>query len=162
MDEITPLRAKASLAESRAELLAAMGYEVVEANVKSAGDAALQMIAIPHNESTSAIVSLGARLGRSVVGRWWRRQPVSSAVQLGQPFLETYARRHPAKLVAFGAGAGVLLYVLKPWKLLSAATVATLILKSSDVSGMISGLLKPPERADRADERRSAFQTARE
>ena len=162
MDEMTPLSAKASLAVSRAELLAAMGYEAVAQTVNSAGDAAVQVIELPHDERTSAAAALGARLSRSLVGRWWRRQPISSVVQLGQPLLETYARRHPGKLVAFGAGAGVLLYVLKPWKLLSAATVVALIVKHSDVSGMISDLLQHSDPPDATDEAASTFRTARE
>lgn len=148
MDEISPLDAKVSLAASRAELLAAMGYEAVQQKVDGIEDVALRVIALPRDESNSAAASIAARLGRSVVGRWWRRQLIRSVVELGLPVLATCAHRQPVKFVIFGAAAGSLLYVLRPWKLLSAATVVTLIMKNFDASAMVSDLLNPSQRPD--------------
>lgn len=102
---------------------------------------------------------LSRKFGHSVVGRWWRRHPVSSVAQLAQPFLESYAHKHPSKLIAYGAGTGALLYMLKPWKLLSAATVVALILKGSDISGMISDMTNLPKSNDAADETASSSRT---
>jgi len=136
IDTIDPLTAQAKLALSRAQLLAAMGFE----EVKDAVDGSFRVRDLPRTGKRSAGASFGARVGRSVIGRWWRRQPLSSVVQLGQPFLETYAHRHPGRLIACGAGAGALLWLVKPWKLLSVATVVTLLLKSSDIAAVISDL----------------------
>ena len=61
---------------------------------------------------------------------------------LAQPLLQGYAQREPVKLIAYGAGTGALLWILKPWKLLSAATVVTLIFRGSDVAAMVSGLVQ--------------------
>ena len=53
-----------------------------------------------------------------------------------------YAKKHPGKLVVYSAGAGVLLWVLEPWRLLSATTVVTLLLSNTDVAGLLSGAIK--------------------
>jgi len=138
IDAVKPRAAKAKLAQSRAELVAAMGYE----EVKSATNGAVSVVELPRSGTGAGASAVAARAGRSVVGRWWLRHPLNSALQLGQPLLERYAQRHPGKLVAYGAGAGALLWILKPWKLLSAATLVTVILRSSDISGMISGVVR--------------------
>lgn len=160
MNDETPFDAKAKLAASRAGLLAAMGYEQPGKDVHPMVSSAGTLVSIAPAGRTSAAAALSKKVGRSVVGRWWRRHPISSVVQIGQPFLESYARKHPAKLLAYGAGAGALLYVLKPWKLLSVATVVTLILKSSDVSGMISDAMNSSKLSDEADERNLSSRTS--
>lgn len=160
MNDGTPLDAKAQLAVSRAELLAAMGYEQLGEDAHSKKSSAGTLLPIASAGRTSAAAALSRKVGRSVVGRWWRRHPISSVVQIGQPFLKSYARKHPAKILAYGAGAGALLYVLKPWKLLSAATVVTLILRSSDVSGMISDLMNSSKSSDAEDEAASVVRTS--
>ena len=53
-----------------------------------------------------------------------------------------YERKHPGKLVACGASAGVLLWGLKPWRLLSATTVVTLLL--SDTGSKALDSARPP------------------
>ena len=138
IDSVEPLTAKAKLALSRAELLAAMGYE----EVKNEANGVLAVAEVPEPQRRPTVATISAKISRSVVGRWWRRHPLSSVMQVGQPFLETYARRHPGKLVAIGASAGAVFWILKPWKLLSAATMVTLIFKSSDISGMISDIVR--------------------
>jgi len=136
-DAVKPLTVKAKLALSRAELLAAMGYE----EVHGAMGGTASVVELPRLEASSGASALAARAGRSVLGRWWHRHPLHGVVQLGQPLLERYARRHPGRLVAYGAGTGALIWVLKPWRLLSVATVVTLLFKSSDLSGMMSGVV---------------------
>jgi hypothetical protein len=137
-ETIGPASARAKLALSRAELLAAMGFQEIKGEI----DEARSLQKLPRPESTTASGKIGARLSHSMLGHWWRRHPLSSAFDLGQPLLAYYAHRHPAKLVAYGAGTGALLWVIKPWRLLSAATVITLLLKSSDLTGIVAGVLQ--------------------
>ena len=160
MNDVTPLDAKAKLGVSRAELLAAMGYEQFGKDDPLTGWSAGALVPIARVGKPSAAHALSKKVGRSVVGRWWRRHPISSVAQLAQPLLESYARKHPAKLMGYGAVTGALLYVLKPWKLLSAATVVTLVLKSSDVSGMISDLMRSSKSIDEEDERNFSSRTS--
>jgi hypothetical protein len=143
IDTAKPVTAKAKLALSRAELLAAMGYEELKGE---ASGAAAQVVQISKPESSSAVSHLGAKVSHSVVGSWWRRSRLSSVVEISEPFLEDYARKHPGKLVAYGAGTGALLWILKPWRLLSVATVVGLLLKSSDITGMVADMASKARR----------------
>jgi hypothetical protein len=139
-DASTPLGAKAKLALSRAELLAAMGYHALDDQI------GLQVA--PNAPTHHSQSRLGAMLDDTVVGQWWRRHPLRDVVELSRPALEGYARRHPARLVAYGAGTGALAIVLRPWKLLSSATVLALLFRYVDVSGMVSRLLDGASRSD--------------
>lgn len=137
-DSVNPTTAKAKLALSRTALLGAMGYERAKEAVEDTQmSGTVRAIHTPARPS-----ALRSRISQSVLGRWWQRHPMSSVVELGQPFLQHYAQRNPGKLIAYGAGTGALLWIIKPWKLLSLATVLTLIVKSSDVSGMFSDLMR--------------------
>lgn len=127
-----PLTPKQKLAQSRAELLEAMGYHDV---------APLDAVS-PQLVSTRPL--RGGRTPppssrRGVLTRWWARHPLHSAVDLGRPFLEDLARKQPGKLMAYGAGTGALLMVIKPWKLLSLATLLSLAFRTSDLTGLIAG-----------------------
>jgi len=130
-NSIDPATAKARLAASRADMIAAMGYELLP---DAMGD---ERNSIRLGESGARLVA-GGRTKRSAVGRWWHTHPLNDALQLGRPFLEDYAQRQPGKLIAYGAGVGALLWILKPWKLLSAATVATILLHNVDIFGAVS------------------------
>ncbi|MDN4592257.1 hypothetical protein DBA29_27685 [Xenophilus aerolatus] len=70
---------------------------------------------------------------------------MSSVVELGEPFLQDYAARHPAKLIAYAASAGAILWLVKPWRLLSVATVATLLFKTTDITGLVMDTVKGRE-----------------
>ena len=145
-DAVTPGTAKAKLALSRAELVAAMGFAAVQSATE---EDAVKVVELPRRESRSMASAVAATARESVLGRWWRRHPINSVFQLGEPLLAHYAQRHPGKLIAYGAGTGALLWILKPWKLLSVATVVTLLLKSSNVSGMISAVITKSSGAPR-------------
>lgn len=146
-DSTTPLTAKARLALSRTELLAAMGFEEVE----SAVEGVLPIRQVPRPEADSMAGRMAHKLSDSAVGQWWQRHPMSSVVELGNPLLRRYAQQHPAKLIVYGAGTGALLWVLKPWRLLSLATVVTLVLKSSDFTGLIARVLPTSSGASTGD-----------
>jgi len=87
-DVSTPLGAKAKLALSRAELLAAMGYHALDDQIG---------LQVAPNAPAHPQSRLGAMLDDTVVGQWWRRHPLRDVVELSRPALEGYARRHPVK-----------------------------------------------------------------
>jgi len=132
-----PLTPRQKIALSRAELMAAMGYRVAT----SALDTATQRLDEVARPAPTLASRVGAKLGLDIVGRWWRRHPVSSVVQLSTPLLESYAARHPGRLLAYSAGTGALLVILRPWRLLSAATVLALVFRTSDVAGLVGDLV---------------------
>ncbi|RZL93769.1 MAG: hypothetical protein EOP82_06605 [Variovorax sp.] len=124
---------KEKLAHSRAALLAAMGFEEVRTGE---GERIVESVPQP-----PPLGPLASRLHASWLGRWWRKQPAHSAVALIEPGLQRYASRNPWRLVTYAAGAGCALLLLKPWRLLSAGAVITLLLRSSDIAGAVSTYL---------------------
>ncbi|MDM0078500.1 hypothetical protein QTH90_29115 [Variovorax sp. J2P1-59] len=134
-DSFKPLTPKDKLALSRAELLAAMGYQQIDGPL---GTTEAQALPTPHRVSSD-------RLG--FLARWWRRHPASTALELMEPSLSRFAHRHPAKLMAYSACAGGLLVLLKPWRLLSVGAAVALLFRASDLSGAIHTALRSSGRA---------------
>ena len=128
-----PLTPKQKLAASRAELLEAMGYH----DVAPTDAVAPQLVST--RDARNGIPSPRPTTRRGVLARWWSRHPLHSVVDLGRPFLEDMAERAPGKLMAYGAGTGALLMVIKPWKLLSFATLLSLAFRTSDLTGLVAG-----------------------
>lgn len=142
---------KERLALSRAALLAAMGYRstgapsgpqlvrIAKARSRSAAHAD-----DPASEGLGSFAGkVEAKVERSVLGRWWRRSHLSTAVELGTPFLQEYAARHPAKLMAGAAGVGSLVVLVKPWRLLSVGMVVGLLVRSTNLAGILTDYLVP-------------------
>ncbi|MCU4117832.1 hypothetical protein [Variovorax sp. N23] len=140
-DTLPPLTPKQKLALSRAELLEAMGYFDI-----APSDATAPQLVSTRFPRADPVPRPTSR--RGVLARWWSRHPLNSVADLGRPFLEDMARRQPAKLMACGAGTGALLMVIKPWKLLSLATVLSLAFRTSDLTGLMAGAFARPDDND--------------
>ncbi|MET3498259.1 hypothetical protein [Variovorax boronicumulans] len=134
-DILTP---KQRLAASRAALLVAMGYKPV-GTVPRTFEQADERV----EKRATVLDRAESRIGRSVVGRWWRRSHLSTVAEIGHPFLQNYAASHPVKLVAYAAGTGSLIVLVRPWRLLSLGMVAGLLMRSTDISGFLSDCLVP-------------------
>lgn len=137
-----PLTPKQKLALSRAELLEAMGYH----DIAPSDAVAPQLVST--RDIRGVLPPPRPTTRRGVLARWWSRHPLNSAVDLGRPFLEHMAERQPGRLMAYGAGTGALLMVIKPWKLLSLATVLSLAFRTSDLTGLIAGAFSPHDDDD--------------
>lgn len=132
----TPLEGLSSqqkLAESRQRLLDAMGYVPMVSNLS--GEPMLGRKAPPPRAKRSFSLSLlPAQLRASVpaqwVQRWWADHPVHDIADMGRPYLQDYARQHPGKLMAYSAGAGAVLWLARPWRLVSTAALLSLTLKA--------------------------------
>lgn len=72
---------------------------------------------------------------------WWQHHPAQMAVDIGRPFLNNYARDKPLQLVGIAAGAGALLVLVKPWRLVSVTGLAVAALKSTRLSTTLLSLL---------------------
>ena len=94
-----------------------------------------------------------ASVARGVAQRWWRRHPANAAGQLARPLIERYAREQPAQLMAAAAGAGALIVLIRPWRLLSITAVLAAVLKTSDVADLVTTLMhkNPDSRPPRKD-----------
>ncbi len=127
------LTAQQKLAESRQRLLDAMGYVPMVSNLS--GEPMLGRKAPPPRAKRSFSLSLlPAQLRASVpaqwVQRWWADHPVHDIADMGRPYLQDYARQHPGKLMAYSAGAGAVLWLARPWRLVSTAALLSLTLKA--------------------------------
>lgn len=138
-EALTP---KERLALSRASLLAAMGYRKVATDT---GEQIVRVVKEPEPAAAAATWSrrVEDKIERSMVGSWWRRSHLSTVTELGRPFLQDYAARHPGKLMAYAAGAGSLIVLVKPWRLLSLGMIVGLVVRSTDIAGMVSDYLVP-------------------
>lgn len=103
--------------------------------------------------------------GQRAARMWWRHHPASMAVDLATPVLQSYARRHPARLMAGAAVAGAVLMLARPWRLISVTTLVVAVLKSSQLSSLVMSALSaadfgrdmaPHEQDDMANQARGA------
>lgn len=104
----------------------------------------------PRRETALDRIAWGA-VAHKVVQRWWRRHPANAAGQLARPLLERYAREQPAKLMAAAAGAGALVVLARPWRLLSVTAVLAAALKTSDVADLVTTLMHKAPSPTRKD-----------
>jgi hypothetical protein len=144
-DVKTLAQAKARLAASRAALVAVMTPPRTTRAAAASPSALSSSSDAAHDEPAPSSVSqrVQQRLRQGVAGRWWRRSHMSTVTELATPFLQHYAARHPAKLMAYAAGTGSLLVILKPWRLLSLSMVIGLMVRSTDIAGMLSDFVVP-------------------
>lgn len=78
----------------------------------------------------------------SQVGRdYWNHHPARLVVELATPTLASYAQKHPMRFLAFSAGAGALIYLAKPWRLISVTGLAVAALRSPQLSGALIAAL---------------------
>jgi hypothetical protein len=81
-----------------------------------------------------------ARL-RYAASTWWRHHPAHMALELGTPALQSFAQRHPARLLGISALAGATLMLVRPWRVISVTTVVVALLKSSQLSSVLLSAL---------------------
>jgi len=127
------LSSQQKLADSRQRLLDAMGYVPMVSNIS--GQPMLGRSARPQPSRRSFSLNLlPTQIRESVPARWalrwWQNHPVHDIADIGRPYLQDYAQRHPAKLVAVSAGVGAALWLAKPWRLVSAAAILSLTFKA--------------------------------
>jgi hypothetical protein len=78
---------------------------------------------------------------RHALQAWWRYHPAHMVVDLTSPMLHSYARRKPVQLLAISMAAGAALTFARPWKLISITTLVVAVLKSSQLSGLLSAAM---------------------
>jgi hypothetical protein len=78
---------------------------------------------------------------RDQVEAWWRYHPAHVAVDLARPALASYARRKPLAYLGIAAAAGAVLFMLRPWKLISVTGVVVALAKSPQVAGLVMSAL---------------------
>lgn len=86
---------------------------------------------------------------KHAVLRWWQHHPAHMAVDIGRPFLNSYARSKPLQLLGIAAAVGAAAVIVKPWRLVSVTGLALAAVKSTRLSTTLLSLLPrvtPPSR----------------
>ncbi|MCD6076910.1 MAG: hypothetical protein K0R89_848 [Ramlibacter sp.] len=78
---------------------------------------------------------------KHAVRTWWRYHPAHMAVELVTPFARNYARRKPVQLLGISLAAGAVLTFARPWKLISIGTILVAVLKSGQLSHLITAAM---------------------
>lgn len=68
--------------------------------------------------------------------RYWRQHPARLALELATPSIGRWARRRPLAFLAVAFGAGALLVLARPWKLISVTGLLVAGLKSRHLSAL--------------------------
>ena len=77
---------------------------------------------------------------------YWQHHPARLVVELATPALSSYAQKYPMRFLALSAGAGALIYLARPWRLISVTGLMVAALRSPQLSGaLISALYGPQE-----------------
>lgn len=144
--------ARERLAQTRRELMRHMGQQAGHAPAPAAsGSQERETGPGPQNpgdvrrEGEPQSQGSGWRQG---LRAWWRSQPAHLALELGQPVFEKYARAHPIKVLALSAGAGAVVVLARPWRLISVTGVLVAALKSAQLSSLASDVLRSPRAPD--------------
>ena len=85
---------------------------------------------------------------REAVDSWWRYHPAHMAVDIARPTLSAYARQKPVQYLGIAAAAGAVVFLLRPWKLISVTGVLVALVKSPQMAGLVMSALstgKNPE-----------------
>jgi hypothetical protein len=85
---------------------------------------------------------------RHAARTWWRYHPAHMVVDLASPLMRNYARRKPMQLLGISLGIGALLTFARPWKLISIGTLILAVLKSSQLSHLLTAAMHASPRRD--------------
>lgn len=78
---------------------------------------------------------------KHAVRTWWRYHPAHMVVDLASPLMREYARQKPVQLLGISLAAGALLTFARPWKLISVGTIVVALLKSGQLSHLITAAM---------------------
>lgn len=73
---------------------------------------------------------------REAARGWWEQHPAHLAVDLALPLLQAWARRRPLRLLAVAAGAGALVVLARPWRLISVTGLLVAGLRSQHLASL--------------------------
>ncbi|MBL0420149.1 hypothetical protein JI739_07290 [Ramlibacter sp. AW1] len=80
----------------------------------------------------------GRFAGLGDAGRaYWQHHPARLVVELATPTLSSYGQRHPVNFLLVAAAAGALVYLARPWRLISVTGLAMAALRSPQLSSAL-------------------------
>ena len=130
MIESVELSARERLVLSRQAIVRQMSHESAEP--------------APADESVRPEINASAStwdLVRQVISAWWRNHPAHMALDVARPVVSSYAEGYPLQLLGISAGLGAAVALLRPWRLMSLTGLLMAVVKSPQLSGVVSSLL---------------------
>ncbi|TFZ01487.1 hypothetical protein [Ramlibacter rhizophilus] len=111
-----------------------------------AGPGAESDPAARHAERAHRLFS-GRFAGLGEAGRaYWQHHPARLVVELATPALSSYAQRRPFTFLAASAAVGAVIWVARPWRLISLSGLALAALRSPQLSSaLIAAVYGPGE-----------------
>jgi hypothetical protein len=151
LDRATEITAKSRLEDSRVALLLEMGV-ATKKSISSDAQTAVPVNGLTLTPLNSSSVkhspsSFWQFLGLKAIRAWWAHHPAHSVLQVVRPMLRPYAKKHPGHIVAGGFALGSVLYVLRPWRLLSLSTLAVWGLRGPAPLRKIFGLFRKTQKS---------------
>ncbi|MES2483553.1 MAG: hypothetical protein V4609_16315 [Pseudomonadota bacterium] len=68
---------------------------------------------------------------------YWQEHPAHFALEMATPGLKRFAQRRPVTFLALSAAAGALIFVARPWRMISITGLAVAALRSRRLSGAL-------------------------
>lgn len=120
--------------ETRDEEAAQVRLEEADAVLETASqeDPASRYERRAHRLFSDRFAGLG-EAGRS----YWQHHPARLVVELATPVLSKYAQRSPIGYLAAAAAAGAVIYLARPWRLISVSGLALAALRSPQLSSAL-------------------------
>jgi hypothetical protein len=151
LDRATEITARSRLEDSRVALLLEMGIATSK-SIPNNVQTATPVNGLTPTPLNSTSVQRFPRpfwqsLGLKAMRAWWAHHPVHSVLQVARPMLQPYAKKHPGHIVAGGFALGSVLYVLRPWRLLSLSTLAVWGLRGPAPLRKIFGLFRMTQKS---------------
>lgn len=81
------------------------------------------------------------QLFTQTVASWWQHHPLQIAVDIGKPYLNSFARDKPVQLLGVAAGVGAAVVLIKPWRLVSITGLAVAAFRSTRLSSTLLSML---------------------
>jgi hypothetical protein len=78
---------------------------------------------------------------RRAASAWWRHHPAHLGLELATPALSAYASRKPLQYLGIAAAVGVVVVIVRPWRLISLTGLLVAIAKSSQLSSVLMSAL---------------------
>jgi len=88
------------------------------------------------HEPSSVIRVVGA-----AVEAWWEQNPLAVLPKIAKPLVEEQVRRYPWQALGLSAAAGAAFVLLKPWRRLPTANLASALLRTTSVSAVAAAAL---------------------
>lgn len=76
-----------------------------------------------------------------IAAAWWQTHPLRATLNLAIPVVCARVRDKPVQTLALAAGAGAILVIARPWRLVSAAGLALALIRSARIPAILRTLL---------------------